>query len=292
MPLIALNLDQARSAYAALELRTAAADRQISTLQGTVDALKTTQSTLVDRAALLTQYTVNQSQSNAQLVAQQAGHVSPDLPLDAFIGSLGLAVALSEAAMPDRIVNSVSATLQAYLTFDTGSDGVSKVVGVRLYQPELGQPAALATASFEIAKVPPPPGSPAPRSLYAVLQSKQSLYTNPFWMQFSSGSPPIVPASQVITEIAKVFANIGEWSLPFLIAESAAIGSLETTLAGLAAGTAPAADAAAFAGAAAALMSLVASLNPANRSSYVAGDLYALTAALDATTRVAQSLTV
>src|SRR5215469_2946212 len=288
MPLIAFNLDEARSAYASLELRANAADLHISTLQATVDALKTAQSAVVDRAALLTQYTVAQAQSNAQLVAQQTAQVSPDIPLDSFIGTLGLAVALGEASMPDRAVNSVKATLQAYLTFDTGADGVSKSVGVRFYQPELGQATALMTASFEIAKVPPAPGVPAPRTLYNVLQSKQALYTSSFWMQFSTGEPPATPAAQIIAAISATFGAIGGWTLPFLIGQASAIATSETALATQLAATGPSDAVAAYASAVQALSSLVSSLSAPRP--YVAGDLYALSSSLDATTRAAQAI--
>ncbi|HEV2494497.1 MAG TPA: hypothetical protein VG204_15650 [Terriglobia bacterium] len=286
MPLLAQNLFEARAAYSALELRVQSAEQTTTTLQATVDNLRSTQSVIVDRAKLLTQYTVGQVQSNAQLTADQAGRVSPDLPLDALISSLGLAVALAEASMPDRALNSVNVTLQTYLTFDANS----KVAGVRLYQPELGQPNALATTSFEIAKVAPPAGTPAPRDLYAVLQDKQSLFTNPFWIRFAAGTPPSQPAAQIVAEIAKVFANIGAWTLPFLVQEAAAIAGFETTLSALMAGTAPQERVSAFATVVAALSTLTKALDPATRSNFVAGDLHALEAALDATTRIAATL--
>jgi len=289
MPLVALNLDQARTAYAALELRAATSDLQIATLQATVDALNTSQATVLDRANLLTQYTVSQAQSNAQLLANQAGQVAPDIPLNDFIAALGLAVALGEASMPDRAITSVTTSLQAYLTFDTAQDGSTKV-GVRFYQPELGQPTALATATFGIEKIPPQPGAPAPRNLYTVLQSKQAVYTNPAWLPFMSGTPPVSPAAQVVTEVARIFANIGAWTFPYIVQEAAVIATLETTLAGLVAAAAPSPGASAYANIVAALANLASALNPANRSTYVAGDLYALTAALDATTRLAQTL--
>ncbi len=291
MPLIAFNLDEARSAYSSLELRATAADQHISTLQATVEALKTAQSTVVDRAALLTQYTVAQAQSNAQLVAQQTQQVSPDIPLDSFIGTLGLAVALGEASMPDRTVNSVKTTLQAYLTFDNGADGVSKSVGVRLYQPELGQATALMTASFEIAKIPPAPGVPAPRTLYTVLESKQALYTDPFWVKAPAGQSPFQAPAQIIAAISATFAAIGNWTFPFLVARAATIATLESSLANLVPATAAADAAASYASAVQALSTLVASLN-APRAAYVAGDLYALSASLDATTRAARNLMV
>lgn len=288
MPLIAVNLDQARSAYAALELRATTAELSLANLRNTVDTLTTKQATLVDQAKLLTAFTVDQAQSNAQLLVQQAGQVSPDIALDNFIGALGLAVALGEASMPDRTVNAFSATLQAYLTLNTDSAGVAKVVGIRFYQPELGQPTALATASFQISKVPPPPGVPAPSSLYAVLQSKQSLYSDSFWLQFSSGTPPSQPAAQIISEIIKVLADVGSWTFPMIVQEAAAMAAFETTLAGLLAVHDETELASDYSNGVAELSSLTAALNPATRSNFVAGDLYALTAALDATTRLAQ----
>lgn len=290
MPLLTENIFEARAAYSALELRVQSAEQMTSALQATVDNLRSKQNVVVDRAKLLTQYTVDQVHANAQLTTQQAGQVSPDVALDALIASLGLAAALAEASMPDRAVNSVTATLQTYLTFNTGPDGVSRVAGVRLYQPELGQPTALASASFEIAKVAPPPGAPAPRNLYAVLQDKQSLFTNPFWTRFVAGTPPSSPASQIVAEITKVFASVGGWTLPFLVHEAAAIAGFETTLSGLLAGAAPPQPASAYATVVAALTALTKSLDPQARQNYVAGDLYALEAALDATTKIAATL--
>jgi len=287
--LVAGNLDEARSAYAALQVRAANAELETAVLRTTVDTLRSAQQPIVDRANLLTQYTVSQAQSNASLLAQQAGQVSPDTGLQDFIANLGLAVALGEASMPDRVISSVSASLQTYLTFNPGPDG-KPTIGVRLYQPELGQPTALAKTTFEIAKVPSSQSDPAPRNLYAVLQDMQSVYTDPFWIQFVTGAPPVAPATQIVTEIAKVFANGATWTLPFLIQEASTIAQLENTLATLVTGKVPSERQATYAAVVAALASLATALNPANRSSFVAGDLYALSAALDATTQMAKTL--
>src|SRR5262249_33705266 len=105
--LVAGSLDEARSAYAALQLRTATAEQQTAVLRTTVETLRSAQQPIVDRANLLTQFTVSQAQSNATLIAQQAGQVSPDIGLQDFINHLGLAVALGEASMPDRVITSV-----------------------------------------------------------------------------------------------------------------------------------------------------------------------------------------
>jgi len=289
MPLVAVNLDEARTAYASLELRATVAEGVATNLRATIDSLNISQTTLADRANLLAQFTANQAQANAQLTTQQAGQVSPDVSLDNFISSLGLSVALGESSMPDRTVTSVAASLQGYMTFSPGADGLPKI-GLRFYQPELGQPTALATTSFEIAKVPPQPGVAAPRSLYLVLADKQSAYSDPFWAQFVTGSPAVQPAAEIIVEISKLFTNIGAWSLPFLVQEAGAIAALETTLSGLVGASAPPERVAAYAGVVQAFSNLVTALDPTTRSQYVAGDLYALSAAMDATTRIAQTL--
>ena len=286
--LVAGNLDEARSAYAALQLRATSAEQEAIVLRTTVDTLNIAQNSIVDRANLLTIYTANQAQVNASLTAQQAGQVTPDADLQEFIANLGLAVALGEASMPDRAISSVTTTLQTYLTFNPGADGKPQV-GIRLYQPELGQPTALATTSFEIAKVPPAQGVPAPRNLYAVLQDKQAVFTNSFWAQFVSGTPPTTLSSQIVTEIAKVFAAVGSWSFPFIIQEAAAIAALETALSTLIGSQSPGAGATSYASSVAALTALTTTLNPASRSNFVAGDLFALSGALDATTQIAKT---
>lgn len=290
MPLITDNILEARAAYAALELRAQSAEQNAAVLQVTISNLSSAQQAQAQSANLLTQYTVGQVQTNAQLTAQQAGQVSPDLTLDNFIASLGLAAALAEASMPDRAINSLSTSVQGYLTFAAGSDGISKVAGLRLYQPELGGPTALATTSFEIAKVTPQPGAPAPRTLYVVLQDKQYVFGGPFWTQFISGSPPSPPAQQIVVEIAKMFANVGAWTFPFLIQGATAITGFETTLSTLLGGAAPSERVAAYVTVVGALSNLVKALDPAARSNFVAGDLFALAAALDATTKIANTL--
>jgi hypothetical protein len=290
MPLITSDIQQARTAYFALELRANSAEQTAVTLQATVDDLASTHRELARTSGLLGQYAVSQLQTNSQLTVQQAGQVSPDITLGDFVASLGLAVALAEATMPGRAINSVKATVQSYLTFAAGPDGVSKVAGLRLYHPELGTPAALATTSFEIAKVATQPGTPAPRSLYAVLQDKQAEFSNPFWIQFAASSPPVRPADQTVAEIAKVFAQTGTWTFPFLVQEAAVIAGFETTIASMAANVAPPERAAAYGAVVAALTNLAKALDPTVKSRFVAGDLFALTAALDATTRIASAV--
>ena len=89
-------------------------------------------------------------------------------------------------------------------------------------------------------------------------------------------------------EVAKVFAAIGGWSFAYVLQEATTIAGLETTLAGLLTGVTPAAAVTAYTSAVQALTALTLTL--AARSTYVAGDLYALAAALDATTTLASAV--
>jgi len=286
MPLITDNINEARSAYAGLELLADAAQQNVVTLRATVESLSSLQSTILDTARVQSDFTAAQISTNAQLTTQQVTTVLPDVTLDNFIAALGLSIALAEATMPDRAISGVQASVQSYLTFAPGPNG-AMVPGLRLYQPELGAPTALATTSFELAKT-VSAGTPAPRSLYTVLQAKQTTFADSFWARFSSGNPPTQPSVPVVAEVGKVFSMIGSWSFPYLLQEASTIAGLETTLAGLLAAVTPADAVMAYTTSVQALTSLIQALG--GRSVYVAGDLFALTAALDATTSLAMAL--
>ncbi len=286
MPLVADNIEQARSAYAALETRAVTAETHVATLQASLQTLQAVVPTLVDRNNLLTQYTVGQVQQNSQLVSQQAQQVSPDIPLDGFIASLGLATALAESTMPDRTVNSLASTVQCFLSLSAPAADGSRSVGLRFYQPELGAPTSLATTSFEIAKVPTDPGTSTPRSLYTVLADKQSLYADSFWMPFTGGTPAVAPAAQIVIESSEMLSSVSSWTFAFILQESGKIAAFEANLATLLGSGATAAAAAPFAAAVAALAALLKRLT-GNTAAPVAGDLYALSAALDLTTKTA-----
>ncbi len=116
MELVAENVDEARSAYASLAIRTQNAEATVAVLQATVANLSSAVPIMAAQNALLSGYAIDQLQTNAQLAAQQAGEVSPDVTLDGFVRSLGLAAALSEATMPDRAISTLTATLQTYFT--------------------------------------------------------------------------------------------------------------------------------------------------------------------------------
>lgn len=284
MPLITNNIDEARLAYTALENRAVSAEQRADTLQTTVDRLTTAQPILAAVADRLSQRAVDQEAANAQLRAQQAGQVSPDTPLDRFIASFGLAAALGEATMADRAVTSIAATVQGFLVAPAGGAAPA----LRFYQPEFGAPGTAGSASFEITKTPPAAGAAAPRTLYAVLRDKQAMFDDPFWARFVTAAvPPSQPARQIVVELAKVLAAAGSWDFAFLVREAATLAALESTLAGLAA---PSPRAASYAAAVTALSSLVAALAPTVKAAPVAGDVYALASALDATTSIAGML--
>jgi len=288
MPLITNSIFEARSAVANLELRTQSSEQAVTALRATVDQLSAVQTTLANSVTLQGGFTATQIVANATMNAQQATAVSPDITLDSFIAALGLSIALAEATMPDRAINSVSATVQSFLTFAPSTPGSPPVPGLRLYQPELGAPTALATTSFDLAKTVSAPNAQAPRSLYAVLQSMQAVFAGTLWTQLSSGNPPAQPAQLIIAEVVKIFAAIGGWSFPYLLGEATTIAGFQTTLAGLLASTNASGPVAAYTASVAALTSLTQAL--AARSAYVAGDLFALTAALDASTNLAAVL--
>ena len=288
MPLTTNNIFEAKSAYSNLELRALASQRTIATLQATVDTLSAAQNVITDNSRLQANFTAAQIAVNGSLTAQQAAAVSPDLTLENFIASLGLSIALAEATMPDRAINSVAASVQSFLTFAAGTDGQSRTVGLRLYQPELGAPSALATTSFELNKTVSTPGAAVPRSLYAVLQSKQSVFGDPYWAQFTTANSPTAPAEQAVAEMVKIFSSIGSWSFAYVLQQGSVLAGLETALAELLTAAQPSAAASAYAAAVQTLSALVQALS--TRSFFVAGDLYALTAALDATTPLASNL--
>jgi len=287
MALLTNNITEARAAYADLELFADATQQRVVTLQATVDNLTALHSQLFETVRLQNELTLSQLSTNAQLTTQQVSTILPDVTLDNFIASLGLSIALAEATMPDRTIGSVSASVQSYLTLTPGPNGAF-VPGLRLYQPELGQPSALATTSFDVSKTVALAGTAVPRSLYTVLQEKQSTFADPFWTKFASGTPPAQPAARIVAEVTKIFAAIGSWSFPYLLQEAAVIAGLETTLAGLIGSAAPQNAVGAYTTSVQTLFSLVQAISA--RSIHVAGDLYALATALDTTTNLAHAL--
>src|SRR5258708_79709 len=108
MPLITDNIFEARASYTPLEVRSAAAEQNVSLLTNTLANLTVVQQSTAQSARILKDFSINQLQDNSQLNVQHAAAVSPDITLDSFIASLGMATALGEASMPDRTIPSVN----------------------------------------------------------------------------------------------------------------------------------------------------------------------------------------
>lgn len=261
MPLLTDDPNQARRAYEALESRARSAEAHADMLRTTT--VPTLQQRILDlegeNFALRTQL-------------EKLAAVKADLPLQRFIDSVALAAALGEASMPERAISSIKAEARTFLAPDGGG------IGVRFQQPELAAtPDGLSSTSFEIVKVPPPPGTEAPANLYAVLQQIQRVYSDPFWLRFT-------PSAQIVAAATKALANVDAWNAPFLARAAADLAQLQGSLVELASG----AGAENFKSAVAALRSLTSALTL--KANFVAGDVYSLASALASAVAAARTL--
>jgi hypothetical protein len=278
MPLRTDDILQARSAYDALEARALSAERRAAQLQALIAQLRKLPPPEVDVLALLRQRILDLEAENIGLRKQldQLAQLKTDLMLQDFVAAMGLAAVIGEASMPDRSITSLAAKVQTYLA------PADRGVGLRFQQPELGALAVgLSTTAFEVAKVPPAPGVPAPRSLYAVLQDKQHLLGEPFFSAFA-------PATQALVKIAEMFANTGAWRFEYLAQAAAGLAASERDLASLLAQKLGSDAVAANVSSVEALAALADSLT--GKANPVAGDLLALGSALDLTTSSLRSL--
>jgi len=276
MPLITEDIAQAREAYARLEGRLASAERRVSTAEAALGDLLAAHQTLLDTTGVLRQRILDLERANIELQQRldQVTHLRADVGLVEFVTSVGLAAALGEASMPDRAVSSLSASIRTFLTPEGG------VFGLRFPQPEFGDVAAgLTTTSFQLAKIPAFADAPAPRPLYTVVQDKQLIYSTPRFADMAT-------ASQLVASASRLLADTGAWSFSFLVQEARTIGSLEARLADVLPDQ-PAGTREALAQAAVALSALTERLITLSRPS--AGDLLALSTAMDTTSRAARA---
>jgi hypothetical protein len=286
VPLVTDNIEEARTAYSALEARARSAEDLAQTLRAELDKVRARPQLGIHDVHDIRQVLLNREADNEKLriQLQQAIVTKADLALENFIASIGMAAAVGEATMQDRVISSLSATLQTYVTPTDTS------VGLRFFQPGVdGHRDSLSSTTFEIARVPPPAGVPAPRNLYTVLLEKQNLYSNAFWARFTTNtSPPGQPANDIVVAVAVILANAGTWSFPYLLQSAAALGNSEKTLAALVSAVSPGNAATAYSAAVSLLLALTTALT--NKRVAVAGDLLALTASLDNVTSVARTL--
>jgi hypothetical protein len=190
------------------------------------------------------------------------------------VKSLGLAVAVGEATMPDRAVSSVSVSAQTYLVPQGGG------VALRFQPAESAEHAVgLSTTTLELAKV--PAAGPALPSLYAVLEEKQRLYSAEPWASRPESRP-------LLAELGRTLADAGAWDLTLLAERAAAIAELEQQLVRAEAGGTRSPAATEARGTTDELASLASKLR--RKSEPVAGDLHTLVGALHTTTRTAEAL--
>jgi hypothetical protein len=287
LPLVTDNILEARSAYSALETRATSAETLAAALKANLDQLSARLPLSFELAQKIRQRAVDREADNAQLQrkTEEAVQATADIPLPNFIAALGLAAAVGEATMPDRAIPSMFVTVQSHIVILPDSS-----IGLRFFQPGVtGDPGSLSGTSLEIARIPPRSGENVPRSLYAVLEDKQSVFTATSWSQFGIASqPPEQPARDIVVAISVVLANTGSWSFPYLLKSAAVIAGFEKTLSTLLSAALPGDISSAFASAVASLESLTEAL--AAKAVPVIGDFLALTESMDATTRIVRSL--
>ena len=196
--------------------------------------------------------------------------------LDVLISAFGLSAAIGEATMPDRSLATLGASIQSHL--------ILGAAGPLLRFPALDRAPltdGLSTVNFEIDKVPGREGQAAPRSLYTVLLDKQAVYGRPAW----TGAPGAV---QLVTLCGAALANTPAWSFASVVALATSIALQERTLEAVVARLAPGPTAASYTTAVDAISALARTLG--GKPVPVAGDFLALSAALDATTSIARSV--
>ena len=262
----------------ALEARAESADLRIQQLQSALADLQARLPPLSFDTELLRQRILNLEAENTSLRAQvdalrqaQAG-----IGLDALISAFGLSAAIGEATMPDRSVGSLGASVQSQV--------ILGAAGPILRFPAPDQPTlidGLSTVNFAIDKVPGREGQAAPRSLYTVLLDKQAVYARTAW----SGAPGAV---QIVALCGAALANTATWSFASIVALATSIARQEQTLEAVVARLAPGSTAANYTSAVDAISALLRTAS--GKSVPVAGDLLALSAALDASTSIARSV--
>lgn len=268
MPLFTDDIGAARIAYDALEKRALSAELRASRL---AEALAAVSSHKVDLPLLRQRIAGLEEQTialNNQLNELKQSRV--DAGLQQFIEAMGMAAALGEASMPGRIIESLSASINAYMTPNEGG------VALRFHSPELGavNAGAIGKASFSIAKVPPAAGAAAPGNFHALLLETQAIYA-----RFMTNAPNAGDLAQrIVVAVTQAIADTGSWSFPYLVAVAANLADLQLQLA--------AHDRRPQAIQLSARCQVMAVLakSLAAKSSPVAGDLFALTAAFGETT--------
>lgn len=276
MPLFTDDIGLARVAYSALEARATAAESRAAALEVANRAIAIHEPLTIEDSRKLGNSVLLTLAANTQLQARQEQVVASkaDITLGNVIAAYGLAAAIAESTMPDRAIPTISASLRSYMILENGD------VGLRFWQPEIGG-GAFATSTFDLVKTPPASGAITPLRLFRVLQAKLAAYASPFWQTRG-------PSVSILVSCATTLAETAAWNFRFLLGQATQLAALESQLAGATFASSDATLVTAYKTATAALATLTTAL--AAKTTPVAGDFFALEAALDVTTRAATLL--
>jgi|GEM_PF-5297595 len=265
MPLYAQSIQEARGAYDVLEIRAVNAELHASILQRLLDEITIHEPLTIRESRILGDHVVEAVAKNVVLERQRDDAVAAkaDIPLQAFVVGIGMTLAIAEQTMPDRAIPTASGSIRSAIVLEGGA------IGLRFWQPELAG-MVMSTTAFEITKIPSSGNAPAPR-LFTVLQGKIALFGMPRWTGLAPTPALLVAASSLLGEA-------GSWTFASIVAATNTIAANESALAS-------ASSASAFRDATATLRALATMLT--GKATPVAGDVYALVAALAATTRAA-----
>jgi hypothetical protein len=272
VPLYTDDIRRARAAYDLLEARLAGAERRVAELQATVDELVARQPPATKDTELLRRRILQLEGEKLELREQreELARVKAEVSVADLVRGFGRAASVGEASMPDRAIRSLTATVQGHVTPDADD------IGIRFQPPELGaRTGGLASASFELAKVPPSPDAPAFPNLAGVLQEKQALYADPRW-------PRQADASRVVSAVTRALA--GSATTPEIVSAASSVAEGERRMASGLRGE----EASPYRSATRVLSALVDAVAAKPEAS--AGDVLALAAALEATTDAARRL--
>ena len=138
MPLVTTDLDQARLAYSALEMRAAAADQRISVLELAVAQARdgAPPSPPPGGVGILLQRIADLEGQNQNLLTRldDAAKAVAEIPIQRVVDSIGLAAAIAEASMPDRVIGTLAASVTSHLRTTAGE------LAARLPLPQLDGP--------------------------------------------------------------------------------------------------------------------------------------------------------
>jgi hypothetical protein len=276
MPLVTTDLDQARLAYSALEMRAAAADQRISVLERAVAGARdgAPPSAPTGGVGVLLQRIADLEGQNQTLLARldDATKAVAEIPIQRVVDSIGLAAAIAEASMPDRVIGALAASVTSHLRSNAGQ------LAARLPLPQLDGPSnSLSTVSFEVSRVPPTGEAAMPRSIFITLEEKQAIYGDARWAG-------IRQTAGVVLQVSIAMGSIGSWTWDSLLADVQRVAAAERALAAQLAGPLTAEYLAAADRAMSLIQALTGKPNP------VAGDVWSISAALEETTRLARQL--